>query len=200
MALLRPLLAAALAVASSLLPGCIGAGTNSPLRAVDSGFPEVTGIDLEGREVRLPSGLAGSPRVVAVAFERRQQADVDTWIRAVGPLLDAHPAARFYELPVIGSSSAPFRLWLNNGMRAGIPDEAARRRTITVYTDRDAFMAATGTRRESITTMLLDAGGRIAWRVDGPADPSKVESLSAALDSLSPPRTPPSGHRQGTGS
>ncbi|MFM7140351.1 MAG: hypothetical protein ACKO2K_00320, partial [Alphaproteobacteria bacterium] len=72
--------------------------------------------------------------------------------------------------------------------------------TITVYTDRDAFMAATGTRRESITTMLLDAGGRIAWRVDGPADPSKLESLSTALDSLSPARMPSSGHRQGAGS
>lgn len=179
---LGKILAAVLAAASTLLPGCIGAGTNSALRTVPAGFPEVTGIDLEGREVRLPSGLAGSPRIVVVAFERRQQADVDTWIRAVEPLLAARPDARFYEVPVIGSSSAPFRLWVNNGMRAGIPDEAARRRTITVYTDRDGFLAALGARRESITTLLVDAGGRIAWRADGPADPEKVASLGRVID------------------
>ncbi|MBU6280943.1 hypothetical protein KGQ64_01780 [bacterium] len=190
MSSLRSPFAALLAVASALLGGCIGAGTNSPLRPVSSGFPDVTGIDLEGREVRLPSGLSGSPRIVVVAFEREQQADVDTWIRAVEPLLAARPSARLYEVPVIGSSSAPFRFWLNNGMRAGIPDEAARRRTVTVYTDRDGFLAAVGARRESIGTLLLDDGGRISWRTDGPADPGKVAGLAAAMDALGAATTP----------
>ncbi len=186
----RSLLAAALGIVSALLPGCIGAGTNSSLRPVPSGFPEVTGIDLLGREVRLPAGLSGSPRVVVVAFEREQQADVDTWIRAAEPLLAARPAARLYEVPVIGASSAPFRFWVNNGMRAGIPDEAARRRTVTVYTDRDGFLATLGARRESITALLLDDGGRIAWRADGPADPAKVAGLAAAIGALSPASAP----------
>jgi len=187
MALLRSSLAAALAVVATLLPGCIGAGTNSALRPVPAGFPEVTGIDLEGREIRLPTELGGSPRIVVVAFERRQQADVDTWIRASEPLLRKRPAARLYEVPVIGSSSAPFRLWVNNGMRAGIPDEAARRRTVTVYTDRDGFLSTVGARPESITAFLLDDRGRIAWRADGPADEQKVSELAAAIDALGLP-------------
>lgn len=197
MTALRSFLAAGLAVVSTLLQGCIGAGTNSALRPVPSGFPEVTGIDLEGKEVRLPSGLGGSPRIVVVAFEREQQADVDTWIRAAEPLLSARPGARLYEIPVIGSSSAPFRFWVNNGMRAGIPDEAARRRTVTVYTDRDGFFSTLGARRESITALLLDDSGRIAWRADGPADPGKVSSLGAAMDALSAANGNPAGTRGG---
>ena len=183
---LRSPFVAALAFASALLPGCIGAGANSPLRPVAAGFPEVSGIDLEGRAIRLPSDLAGSPRVVVVAFERQQQDDVDTWIRAAETLFSKRPAARLYEVPIIGSSPAPFRLWVNNGMRAGIPDETARRRTITVYTDRDGFLAAVGARRESISTLLLDDDGRIAWRTDGPADAGKVSDLDAAMDALVP--------------
>ena len=96
----------------------------------------VVGIDLEGKEISLPSGLSGRRNLVAIAFKREHQPVVDTWIAEVEPLLAQDPELRLYEVPTIYEGSILFRLWLNNAMRAGIPDQVARRRTITIYVDR----------------------------------------------------------------
>ncbi|MDE0828380.1 MAG: hypothetical protein OSB03_04200 [Vicinamibacterales bacterium] len=61
------------------LTGCIPAGINSPVQssgATGVAFPDVVGIDLEGEQVSLPGGFAGRRNLVAVAFERDQQAGV----------------------------------------------------------------------------------------------------------------------------
>ncbi len=167
------------------LAGCIPAGVNSPVVATSSAgvtFPEVVGIDLEGEQLSLPAGFAGRRNLVAIAFEREQQAVVDTWIRAAEPLLARDPGLRLYEVPTIYEGSALFRLWVNNGMRAGITDQVARRRTVTVYVDRDRFIAALSIPdTRDVHLLLLDADGQIAWRTTGPADPDKLAALSQAL-------------------
>ena len=40
-----------------------------------------------------------------------------------------------YELPVLSSVYGPARWFIDGGMTRGIPDPAARARTVTVYTD-----------------------------------------------------------------
>ena len=168
------------------LTGCIPAGINSPVQssgATGVAFPDVVGIDLEGEQVSLPGGFAGRRNLVAVAFERDQQAVVDTWITAVEPLLARDRDLRLYEVPTIYESSVLFRLWVNNGMRAGIPDPAARRRTVTVYLDRERFttaLAIPDTRE--VHLLLLEADGRIVWRTTGPADDQKLAALADALE------------------
>jgi len=167
---------------SITVAGCIGAGSNSPLGAHSTGsFPTVSGINLHGETVAIPADLRGEQRIVIVAFEQRQQADVDTWINALTGDLQANPRLSLYELPVIYEGSAAFRFWVNNGMRSGIPDSAARSRTITVYTNRDDFYEALGVRQSSITTFVLDKAGAILWRADGPATEESLAELRAFI-------------------
>lgn len=164
--------------------GCIGAGANSSVTPGGAGvFPTVTGINLEGEEKTIPRDLGGELRVVCIAFERQQQEDVNTWLDKLTPEILAEHNLHFYELPVIYEASQAFRLWVNNGMRAGIRDVAARQRTITVYTDRDAFTSQLGLRLSSITTMLLDTHGTIVWRADGRATDAALQELLAAARS-----------------
>ena len=174
------------------LTGCISAGINSPVQSSGVAgvmFPDVVGIDLEGKEISLPTGLDGRRNLVAIAFEREHQAVVDTWIDRVEPLLVQHPELRLYEVPTIYESSTLFRLWLNNGMRAGITDQVARRRTVTIYVDRKQFNAALSiSDTRNVHLLLLNAEGRIAWRSTGPANDEKLADLSQALVSgQSPP-------------
>lgn len=164
------------------IAGCIGSGSNSPLIAQSAGsFPTVRGINLHGETVAIPAELQGERRIVIVAFEQRQQTDVDTWINALTEVLQANPKLSLYELPVIYEGSAAFRFWVNNGMRSGIPDSAARSRTITVYTDREAFYAALNVKQSSITTFVINKSGAIEWRADGPATEESLGSLRAVL-------------------
>lgn len=171
-----------LLMATATITGCIGAGANSRLVTQTGGaFPIVSGINLHGDTVAIPAELEGERRIVVVAFEQQQQRDVDTWIGALEGDLRADPNLKLYELPVIYEGSAAFRFWVNNGMRSGITDDLARHRTITVYTDRDAFYAALGVRQNSITTFVIDKSGAILWRADGPATDGSLADLRAFL-------------------
>jgi hypothetical protein len=171
-------------IATTLLTGCIGAGANSAMSPGAQGtFPVVTGINLEGEEKQIPLELPGSMRVLCVAFERQQQEDVNTWIDRLTPEILAREKLDFYELPVIYEASKAFRLWVNNGMRAGIQDDVARRRTFTVYTNREAFTSYLGLQLSSISTFLIDGAGKIVWQVNGPATEEKFMALLEAARS-----------------
>ena len=168
------------------LSGCIGAGANSPVaQGAANTFPDVTGINLHGEAVRLPSDLSSARNLVVVAYVQEHQRDVDTWIAALPSLQAVDPALRLYELPAIGRSTAPFRLWLNNVMRAGIPAPEGRARTVTIYVDLDAFDRALGIPgRDRIYAFLVDGDGAILWRTDGAATP---ETIGALTDRLAAP-------------
>jgi len=67
-------------------------------------------------------------------------------------------------------------------MRAGIPDQVARRRTITIYVDREQFNTALSIPDTSdVHLLLLNAESLIAWRSTGPATDEKLAALSQAL-------------------
>ncbi len=150
------------------MTGCIGAGKLSEVKPQGQGlFPKLEGIDLQGKTRRLPDSFAGKLNIVTVAFEQEQQEDVNTWISLADEIIKDNKTVRFYEIPLIYKLNAPYRMWVNNGMRSGIPDEAARERTITVYTDREAFTKLMNMQTQNIYTLLLDDQGKILWRAQG---------------------------------
>ena len=160
------------------ISSCIGAGENSKIEANKNNyFPKISGIDLDGKKQELPAVFKNKLNLVIVAFKREQQAEVDTWIKAIEPILKENPHLSFYEIPLIYELSAFKRMWVNNGMRLGIPDEAARKRTITVYTNRKEFFEITKMKEDKIYALLLDNNGKILWRKEGIADDKNLLSL-----------------------
>jgi hypothetical protein len=171
-----------MALGTWIFSGCIGAGPTSDV--VSRGkmqFPALKGTNLQGLEIDLPAGLQGKQRLVAVAFLREQQEDVDTWVAHLDELRKLHPEMTFYEVPMVYKGSVFFRFWLNNGMRAGIPDEQKRRSTITVYTDVVSFLKDVGAQsNREIQVFLLDEAGAIVGRTTGVYTQEKATALFAA--------------------
>lgn len=158
-----------LAAAGLLLSGCIGAGTNTGFDfQSDTQIPAMTGVDLFGEDRSIPGTFDGKLNIVTVAFEQEHQLDVNTWIPIADELMETHENLRFYEIPVIFKANALFRTWVNNGMRSGIPSDKARERTITVYTDREALSEKMQFQMDRIYTFIVDGGGQILWRAEGP--------------------------------
>jgi hypothetical protein len=146
-------------------------------------FPELIGRNLEGERVALPSELAGDPRIAVVAFERRQQDDVDTWLPWLEQTAASDPGLAFFELPTIGRRWSPGRRFIDGGMAAAIRDAGARRRTVTVYTDVGAVVRALelpGTRE--IAVLALDRAGEVRGRALGAFDEAKAAAVAAALE------------------
>ena len=145
-------------------------------------FPVVTSVNLEGKTLTLPADLAGERNVVFVAFLRQQQADVDTWVPFVKPLLARTPGTDYYEIPTIRRMVAPMRWMINRGMKGGIDDRAARERTVTLYIDKEPFKRSLAiTDEHTIHVLLVDRTGRVLWRTTGAFDQAKGAALEQAL-------------------
>lgn len=145
----------------------VSACRHSPVRALEKDgamlFPSVSGENLHGEKVTFPDDLKGRPALVLVAFKREQQADVDTWLAQIGAFEAAIAGIRVIETPTISSTRWGWFAWfIDGGMRSGIPDDAARARTITLYTDVTRFREALGMDTDGqIYAVLLDADARV---------------------------------------
>lgn len=106
---------------------------------------------------------------------------MDTWIDVAEEWMLLHKDLRFYEVPLIYKVNAPYRFWINNGMRSGISESVARERTITVYTDREAFLSMMNMKVEKISILLLDDGGKILCPHDGPTTEEAVREIGEMI-------------------
>ena len=131
-------------------------------------FPAVHASNLNGRRFDLPADFEGDRNLVILAFQRQQQALVDSWSPAIANLLARYADLCFYELPTISRGNPLFRAWLDGAMRGGIPDRQAREHTITLYLDKAAFRQALNLpHEETIYILVLERGGHVLWRGQG---------------------------------
>ena len=132
-------------------------------------FPRVEGRSLEDETVMLPGGLEGERNLLAVAFHRTHQGDVDTWIPLFRRLEAEVPKLAGYEIPTISGGWRPMRWFIDGGMKTAIPDPLTRRRTITVYGDVRRVTDGLGlTGRDEIAVALCDRDGKVDWMTTGP--------------------------------
>ncbi|MFZ9181120.1 MAG: hypothetical protein ACO201_04540 [Rickettsiales bacterium] len=169
-----------------LLSSCfIGSGENSKiLNLGEKKFPKLTGIDLNGNKQLLPDSFAGKLNIVAIGFEREHQEAINTWIGVADEIIAKNPDIKFYEVPLIYELSTFSRAWVNNGMRFGIQNEIARKRTITVYTNRDEFFNIMQMKGDRIYVAIINKEGDILWITDGVASKEKIESMQKFIKDL----------------
>ena len=141
-------------------------------------FPVVSGFNLDRQEFEFPRDFEGDYNLVIVPFQRYHQQIVNTWIPFAQEVEASFPGFIYYEMPTIYEMSALSRTFLNEGMRAGIPDQTARERTITLYLNKNTFKSALGIPDENdIYLFLVDRAGEIVWSSSGAYTVEKAESL-----------------------
>lgn len=145
-------------------------------------FPTVSGFNLNRQELEFPRDFRGDLNLLFVPFLQYQQAVVNTWIPFADQLEAAWPGLAYYELPTIQELPALSRTFINEGMRAGIPDARARARTVTLYIDLAQFMRALGIPgKDEVHVLLVDRQGSILWRTTGSFDEAKGRALAGAI-------------------
>ena len=93
---------------------------------------------------------------------------VDQWLPWLIDLEQHRSDVAVYELPVLSSVYGPARWFIDGGMTRGIPDAAARARTITVYTDVGKVVDNLGLAgTDTIAVLIVERSGRILAREDG---------------------------------
>ncbi|WP_420640993.1 hypothetical protein [Candidatus Leptofilum sp.] len=147
-------------------------------------LPKVRGANLARQTLTFPEDFAGALNLVFVAFQQWQQRDVDGWVPLAEDLYQHTPDFEYYEFPTIQRVNFLARTFINKGMRAGIPNEATRRRTITLYIDKRPFKQALNISTEDqIWVFLFDAQGRVLWHSSGAFTQEKGIGLQTAVAS-----------------
>jgi len=147
-----------------------------------SKFPTVSGFNLNRQELELPRDFLGDLNLLFVPFLQYQQTIVNTWIPLADKLESSYPELAYYELPTINELPALSRTFINEGMRAGIPNAKARERTVTLYIDLEKFMRALSIpTKDEVHVLLVDRQGSILWRTTGSFDEAKGSALAEAI-------------------
>lgn len=148
-------------------------------------FPTVNGSNLLREKLTLPQDFAGKYNLLFIAFQQWHQKEVNTWIPLAEYCESQFPGLVYYELPTIRALKSFSRVFINEGMRAGIPNPKSRERTITLYLDKDDFRAALGLEdEEHIFALLFDRQGNELWRARGPHSQSSEDDLLEVLSHL----------------
>jgi hypothetical protein len=148
-------------------------------------LPVVKGSNLKRQKMTFPDDFAGAINLVFIAFLRRHQDLIDEWVPFVEQLAQNIPDFHYYEFPTLPRRGPLYRIFLNEGMRAGIPNDATRARTITLYLDKHDFRKALDIEDEqNIWLYLFDKSGNVLWREAGSFTEGKGEALLNAINQI----------------
>ena len=148
-------------------------------------FPTVTGSNLLRQKLTLPQDFQGKLNLVFIPFEQWHQMEVDSWGALASELEQQFKGLVYYELPILQSRNPFYKTFINEGMRAGIPEPRTRERTITLYLDKVYFRAALGMPDEThIYILLVDRQGDELFRARGPHSREAEAALRQTLFEL----------------
>jgi hypothetical protein len=164
---------------------CICKQKSEKLTGVVMTFPTVIGSNLLRKKLVLPRDFQGSLNLVFIPFERWHQMEVDSWSALAEELEEKYAGLVYYELPTLQNGGAFYKIFLNEGMRAGIPNPKTRERTITLYLDKAEFRAALDMKdEEHIYILVVDRQGNEFFRLRGQYNRQGETALRQALSQL----------------
>jgi len=150
-------------------------------------FPTVCGSNLLRQKLTLPQDFHGRLNLVFIPFERWHQMEVDSWSALAEELEEKYESLVYYELPTLQNGGSIYKIFLNEGMRAGIPNPKTRERTITLYLDKADFRAALEMAdEEHIYILVIDRQGKEFFRYRGPYSREGEAALRQELSRLIP--------------
>jgi len=146
-------------------------------------LPIMSGKDLNEKPWTAPSGLPSTRTLVFVAFEKKQQAGVNSWVEGL-ELRTANQELPWIELSHINDPGELIRWFINAGMKHRIQDPSFRAHVWMAYTDKKAFMRSCGmTSSKTIYALVVDRNGQIMAMESGHYKMAVVDRLFRALQS-----------------
>jgi len=145
-------------------------------------FPDVIGKNLLRQTLHFPQDLKADLNLFFIPFWQWQQEEVDSWVPFVQELAVGLKNFDFFELPTIESRGKLTQWFINEGMRAGIPNNPTRARTVTLYLNKRKFQRALDIQEEDhIHLFIVNRVGEILYHDRGEFDPEKGKALQTLL-------------------
>ena len=129
----------------------------------------------------LPVADSDRPIVALVSFHRHHRQQVDSWVE--GLALHQNRSIGWIRMPVINDpGDESLRSAMQQRIHARYQVEQERSRLLPVFTDRPAFMQATGLpNTEHAVVLVLSRNGDVLARLVGPYDEDKGRTVRDLL-------------------
>ena len=146
-------------------------------------MPFLKGKNLLGEVFVFPTDLKKPLTLLVIGFKREHQEQINTWIEVYEKEEVDKKTLGFFELPIIYEVALLKRLFINNGMKMGIPDPEQLKRIVTIYMDRQNLFETLNMEANSIYILLVQKDGKIIWRSQGVVSLEKLEALQNVIQS-----------------
>jgi hypothetical protein len=185
-------MAAIMAVAIVCLPAVAAQTAKVPSsgegQAMDSAnigmkFPNVTADSLAGTRESIPESCRGKVTLVAVAFLRESQSQLDSWLNPFYEKFGKRDGFMFYEIPMISSGYKFMKFVIDGGMRGGIPS-FKHKHVVTMYGDVEKYLTALHLDPRYGYAFLLDREGAIRFQAQGYATEQSLQELFVKAEAL----------------
>ena len=140
-------------------------------------FPKITAYSLARTEVRLPDMAIGKVTLIAIAFVRQAQEELDSWSIPFEDRFSNNSNYTYYEIPMLGGIWKLFRGSIDGGMRAGILPEK-HKNVLTLYgnyKEYTSYLLINNINKGYV--FLLDKKGLIRFRGIGFASKKDIEEM-----------------------
>jgi hypothetical protein len=146
-------------------------------------FPNVTADSLAGTKESIPESCRGKVKLVAVAFLRESQSQLDSWLNPFYEKFGKRDGFMFYEIPMISSGYKFMKFVIDGGMRGGIPS-FKHKHVVTMYGDVEKYLTALHLDPRYGYAFLLDREGIIAFQAQGSATGQSLQELFSKAEAL----------------
>jgi hypothetical protein len=146
-------------------------------------FPEVSAKSLARKFVSIPDEIKGQVALIAVAFLRESQPQLDSWLEPFVKKFGDREGFAYYEVPMISSGYKFMRFLIDNGMRGGIPTEK-HKNVVTMYGDVEKYMKELDLDARYGYAFLLDKEGIIRWQGQSFSTPESISKLFEVAEKL----------------
>lgn len=155
----------------------------SPLRPGDP-LPQLSGMTLDGRSLRLPA--SGRPAVVVFAFSRAAGKDTQAWNEHFPK--DYSGLVPTYDVLMLESVPKLFRGFALSRIKSAIPPQM-RDRTIVLFQDEQFWKQRLGVSNDDRAYVLvLSPKGHVRWSNTAQFDDREYSQLRKQMKSLLGPR------------
>ena len=125
-------------------------------------FPPLEGELLSGDEVIFPADLSGSAYMVIMSFDRDQEAQIQSWIKAAKALPNN---ITLFEVALIGKVGGIARFFIKGGMRDMEQYKSRKDKVMPFFRDADAIKAKLNiTDISQVHAFLITKDGDIIWQ------------------------------------
>jgi hypothetical protein len=160
----------------------LGFAVAMPLRSEQ--MPRITGENLSGKQVSLPSTSAGAVAIICIGFSRASQSQLKPWAERATKAFRQNDRVLVYSVAVLEDAPRLVRGMAVHGMRSRVPAQQ-QDHFIVVYRGESELKRITGFQRpEEAYVLLLDPRGEIQWVSHGPVSDAALQELTDRVRSI----------------